>query len=87
MARELMLRDDIDESHRQVVREALSHIKECASCRLVIQEYEHIRSIMAPPDVEVEPNGGWMAYEEGLRRILDQPRNNGNDSTECQGSH
>ena len=69
-----LLHLDWDDAQRQRMIELLGHLEGCESCRSALEDFDRLRGELAADDTEVEPSGGWSAFEDRLTRPMTSRR-------------
>lgn len=56
-----------DEPARRRAAEVLDHLRACPACRALLEEFDRLTAVLAAPGAgDVEPPGGWDAFERRL---------------------
>lgn len=68
--RRYLLDLDGNEAARRRVAAALQHAETCSACRSALADYDRIRDEVAAPQGDIEPPGGWVAFEARLKHKI-----------------
>ncbi len=61
-----LLQLDWDEGKCRRMGSILAHLRDCESCQSAMQDFDRVRSLLAPGSDTAEPAGGFRAYEDRI---------------------